>query len=563
MTVALLTLLSLAARAADSDWIDELPTVTTVAHAVAEQLKVDTADWRIDLRGIAVKDDDDLFAVYMVGTLVLMRQIILYKYQGEESLTPERDAKLRCVVAGYLEAELYIGEWVGKRRGYLTTGQKCKDDDCYRRWFRMGISNVRSASYRGRILPRLFPNHPARAAELDQLAQSYAVRAPYLPSPAETLQMEPEAAGLAPAGCSMYGGDANRNGICDHWQDPKSATGAHACRIVLEKVRMAGDGGLRVTLPNGAAPGSTLAFRLLRAASPVIDAGAIEIWPRGASGDAVIQPGEAGGATPYAIVAKGVDLTPDPSHPILLVEVTSAPAAGPVHCEQPLKTWLRSQLTPHPDGLHGPYDTADIAVQGATGEIALRLTLNEVEHGFLVMRDLRKRGYYTTPPTGSTVESEATSGPRFSNEDYARSLRTAFERSCEEMENFAMVALVHTHPPETGFRPLSDLDFPWPNDNFSMLDFNQAIFLRGTEPTRLVPGLDVQTDFERAYVVVTRTGCIKAFAASENFKEELFTQGELEFFGLPVINWLPKTLERYRDYVSRQRQLPSCFRPNP
>jgi hypothetical protein len=141
ITLALLASLALPLQAAE-DWIDELPTVTAVAHAVAEQLKIDTADWRIDMRGVAVKDDDDLFAVYMVGTLVMLRQIILYKYQDEESLTAEREAKLRLAVAAYLEAELYIGEWVGKRRGYLTTAQKCKDDECYRRWFKTGIGNV-------------------------------------------------------------------------------------------------------------------------------------------------------------------------------------------------------------------------------------------------------------------------------------------------------------------------------------------------------------------------------------------------------------------------------------
>jgi hypothetical protein len=205
------------------DWIDELPTVTAVAHAVAQQLKIDTSDWNFDGRGIALKDDDDLFAVYMVGTLVLLRQIILYKYQEESSLTPERETKLRSVVAAYLEAELLVGQGVGMRRGYLTTAQKCRDVDCYRRWFKMGIHNVGGASYRRRILPRLFPCYPERASELDRLAQSYATRAPYMPSPAVTLEMEPDLAGVVPAGCADYGGDGNRNGLCDDWQNPPPA----------------------------------------------------------------------------------------------------------------------------------------------------------------------------------------------------------------------------------------------------------------------------------------------------------------------------------------------------
>jgi hypothetical protein len=52
-TAAFLGLFAVVARAAN-DWIDELPTVTTVAHAVTEQLRVDTADWRFDVRGIAL-----------------------------------------------------------------------------------------------------------------------------------------------------------------------------------------------------------------------------------------------------------------------------------------------------------------------------------------------------------------------------------------------------------------------------------------------------------------------------------------------------------------------------
>jgi hypothetical protein len=239
ITATFLGLHAVTARAA-SDWIDELPTVTTVAHAVTEQLKVDTVDWRFDMRGIALKDDDDLFAVYLVGTLVLLRKLILYKDQEEKSLSrereanPDREAKLQFMVAAYLEAELLIGQAVGNRRGYLTTAQKCRDIGCYRRWFKTGYSNVYiGAAYRARILPRLFPCGD-RAAELDRLAQSNAKQAAFLPSPAETSTIQPELQGVAPAGCCVYGGDANRNGLCDDWQSPPPTTprgnaGASAC----------------------------------------------------------------------------------------------------------------------------------------------------------------------------------------------------------------------------------------------------------------------------------------------------------------------------------------------
>ena len=239
--VGFLGLCAVAAYAA-GDWIDELPKVTAVGHAVADQLRIDTANWRFDERGIALKDDDDLFAVYMVGTLGLLRQIILYKYQEEQSLSPERKAKLRSAVAAYLEAELLIGQGVGTRRGYLTTAQKCRDIDCYRRWFKMGIGNVRGASYRGRILKRLFPCNQERAEALDRLAQSYAGRAPYLPSPAETLTIEPDFVGVAPAGCSAYGGDADHNGLCDDWQDASLS----ACGVIARPDQPVFSGGEQV-----------------------------------------------------------------------------------------------------------------------------------------------------------------------------------------------------------------------------------------------------------------------------------------------------------------------------
>ena len=203
IAVALLALFALAARAEESDWIDELPTVTAVAHAVAEQLKVDFAGWRFDAGGITFtveNDKEEFFALYVVNTLVLLRQIILYKYQEEKSLWEEEEAsedeaeleeeplspetkaklearkgKLRCMVATYLEAELLIGKGVGKRLSSKAAGASCRDDECYRRWFKLGVGSP-GASYRARFLPRLFPRRRL-GRRLDRLAQSYAVRA--------------------------------------------------------------------------------------------------------------------------------------------------------------------------------------------------------------------------------------------------------------------------------------------------------------------------------------------------------------------------------------------------
>ncbi len=540
---------SLAARAAD-DWIDELPTVTVVAHAVADQLKIDTADWRFDVRGIALKDDDDLFAVYMVGTLVMLRQIILYKYQEEKSLSPEREAKLRCAVATYLEAELLIGQMVGKRRGYLTTAQKCGDMECYRRWFKLGVHGVGGASFRRRILPRLFPRNEDRAAELDRLAQFNAARAPYMPSPALTREMEPEVAGLAPAGCSVYGGDGNRNGLCDDWENPEGSSIAFSCGIVLEKVRMAANGGLWVTLAKGPiTPGASAKFRVLRGENPAIDARAIEVWPRDGPGEAVILATEAE-ATLHAIVAKGADLTPDPKHPYLLVEITSSRASAPVHCEQPLKTWLMRQLKGIPSGLHGPYDTADLAVQPA-GQVALAMTTTNFENGFVILRNrgIAKGGYYTTAPTRSGTAGDK---PVFQREDYWNSIATTFAASCEESSSFVLAATVHTHPECRLLNfPYSCINMPGAsNDNFSMMDFNHAIGLIsaptvsfGSRPEQV---LDQQV--EMIYMISAENRCIQKFEPKPDDKP--FEKEDIEESGQA-----PWQFSLYGDYEKRQRRL--------
>lgn len=436
MTAVFLGLFVVAARAA-SDWIDELPKVTTVAHAVTEQLKVDTANWNFDMRGTALKDDDDLFAVYMVGTFVHLRKIILFKYQEEKSLSPERIAKLKSVVAAYLEAELFIGQGVGPgRRGYLTTAQKCRDIACYRRWFKTGYSNVYiSASYRERILSRLFCGD--RAAELDRLAQSYAGRTPYLPSPAETSTIDPEVAGVAPAGCSVYGGDANRNGLCDDWENSTRTA-----------------------------------------------------------------------------------------------------------------------------GLDGPYCSADLAVQGRTGDTALRLTRSDAasaEYGFLILRDLRSAsgGYYTTPPIRSSQPRTTSGQPLFGDTDFGKSLGTAFPPSSKELASFTLVAAVHTHPP--------DLDLPFrggpgadaigfKNDHFSMKDFDLAVRLMDRMPTHFGPGLDIQTDLEKIYVITARNGCIRAFKTKNGDRK--FTEAEM------LLSEVPRSVDLYAQYFDREEEI-HCFKPDP
>jgi hypothetical protein len=557
-TAAFLGLFAVIARAA-SDWVDELPTVTTVAHAVTEQLQVDTADWRFDGRGIALKDDDDLFAVYLVGTLVLLRKIILFKYQEDQSLSPEREEKLRSAVAAYLEAELLIGQAVGTRPGYLTTAQKCRDIACYRRWFKTGYSNVYiSASYRQRILPRLFPCDD-RAAELDRLAQSYAGRTPYLPSPAETQSIPPEVAGVAPPGCSVYGGDANGNGLCEDWEKPAGSRDAQpstasACApIVMDKVRLANGGGLKVTLAkDGGKPGATVAFRVWRSAQPAIPVGVQPVW----TGSAVIQPGTKADSPLQVILAQGAPLAAEPTLPFLVVEVTSGRSPGPVSCEQPLQDWQLRQRAP-PDGLHGPYPDVVEAMKFA-GYLALTLTGNPGESGFVVLRRDPPSGpaiYYTTAPTPTTQPGgvPGISQPKFGIEDYGTSLRNAFRNSCEAIENFVLIGTAHTHPQlwlEPKFMGPGKNPFRYPNDNFSMNDFNQAFQFKDLNGADFGGEVRVRVDFEAIFLLPMRTVCFLKFEPRKG--EPQFSEEDLDSW---TSGLFPLTWDLYLAYVGRQRQL--------
>lgn len=216
--VGTLTVLPLPAYAG-GDWIDEFPPATLVALAAFEELKVTSERDKLDMTR-----DDDSIAINLAGTFVVLRQILFLKYNQEPSLSKEREDKLRRLVAEYEEAELTIGQGANSRHGYITrgppTGMGCKDNDCYRRWFSQHLNaSSGRAEYRQRVLKRLFPCGD-RARELNDLRQRFATTIPFFASPAVTLGVEPPFVGLSSPGCATYGGDANRNGLCDDWEDP-------------------------------------------------------------------------------------------------------------------------------------------------------------------------------------------------------------------------------------------------------------------------------------------------------------------------------------------------------
>lgn len=526
-------MLALFACNARADWLDEMPSVTAVSEAAHEELKVDAQRWK---RPDAVRDEDNI-AVSLVGTLTLLRQILFLKYNDEPPMSPEREAKLKEIYAAYSEAELVIGQGASGRRGYITRdpGRGCRDAACYRRWFENDSSNVRiRAEYRGRVLPRLFPCG-GRAKELYDLYQRHAVDVPHLPSPAVTGRVEPEVAGIAPAGCAAFGGDANRNGLCDDWEKiaqsatpPSGATKSVGIRMLsLKTNHLTPVGGVRVTIaPDSAMPGTTACFRLLRADRPALGAGT-EIW----QGVGRIEAGADPAAPLHAMLADKVSLEVDAKKPFLLLEVTSAPSYGAVSCEQPLPTWEQRHRRPAPNGWHGPYPRTDVAVVPA-GEIALGMTA-DMECGFAIGRDMRSpvAAYYVSPPICGAASTE------FSEDEYRRSMLQGIERSCREITDFALVSYVHTHPES----PVPAIDKR--NDYFSTQDFNQAILQKKQD-----------TLYEKSYMVSKGSRCIEGFVPRADDEELDF----IDRYVFGVAGQIPAFAPQYLKYIGRMETL-RCF----
>lgn len=526
---------------AQNDWIDTFPGVTEVARAAYEELKVTAAKANIDMT-----HDDDSIAVNLAGTFMILRGIAFLKYNEEENMAPEREEKLRKVLAAYEEAELTIGNAAATRNGYIKrappTGQNCKDLTCYRRWFANDILNISgSADYRERILTRLFPCNGLGKTWV-ALRQAVGVQMPHLPSPAVTMAVEEELAGVGPAGCGVYGGDSNGNGLCDAWEAPPNASSAvakvPACGpIELLLVKSAPAGGLTVLIAQeGASRGDSVRFRLLRSAQQTIDATAQEVW----SGDAVIGPGPNNSVNYRTHIADGAPLTADAARPYLLIEVTSKPAQGPVHCEQPLPDWLPRHQNPAPSGLHGPYANVEAALSVA-GSLALQLT-SSAEYGFLVLRERNAPGkYYATAPVRSSQGAVANAfHPFIEPEDYYRSFVQALNGSCTEQNDLQLAALVHTHP-----------DVVTAPKNFSMEDFNQAIgFIPLRSPMFFGAGMGVHSAFEKTVMIDAGDRCVRSFVPMAG--DETFTKAEL------VLGPFPSLLDKYDKYTQRVKKI-GCY----
>jgi len=236
------------AWAAEKDWLDEMPTVPAVVQAV-----------RGDDCTSQFGDDEDRLAAEIVGTLTLLRWIMLFQALEEGGATPPRfptakwvteqasaglekmakprSAKLQLLEAMYMQAELVIGRGTGKRRGFLTTLRKCDTNNsfsmrvgnrnvgCYPYWFHNYLGNTYSSmEHRRQILPKLFAKDLAQNY-LD-LVTRYVLAAPEPYEPSLTLAM-PTGSGYpipGPDYCKPYGGDSNGSGLCDGWECRSSGT---------------------------------------------------------------------------------------------------------------------------------------------------------------------------------------------------------------------------------------------------------------------------------------------------------------------------------------------------
>jgi len=430
MVIALCSLANVAWAADKKDWLDEMPTVPAVVQAV-----------RGDNCTSQFGDDEDRLAAEIVGTLMLLRNIMYLQITEEggvasdpgknspqrtkwiiertgtglKNMPKQRLARFEKYHLEYMQAELVIGRGTGKRRGLLTTRLKCDSDksfsmkvrgqtlDCYRYQFHNLLSNIHpSFDHRRQVLPKLFSKD--RAQHYVALVTRYALAFPALEEPATTLTIP---SGLSieypmPASdyCARqkYGDDLNHNGLCDDWEKP------------LSRTAQAPEAG-RSDCPTS---------------SPALSQSAC-LPP--------IQPSELG-------------------------------------------AFLENQKNEANRGLGnlrlvGGYECIDTAAAAAM--IVIR-ALSDIggsmrEFGLLIMKPKGKEGpYYFTVPVAGPLGECFLEGAVVSGDNYTESRRLAFQNSCENREDFRIVGNIHSHPTR------------WCHvyqNGFSGADFNSAILGMG------------------------------------------------------------------------------------
>ena len=218
----------------------------------------------------------------------------------------------------------------------------------------------------------------------------------------------------------------------------------------------------------------------------------------------------------------------------------ATPAPAPAGCRKPSPTWTKSELN-QPYGLHGPYPSIDdiMMLSKTAGQISLQLTTNSgsSEAGFVILRDRRQQtgGYYTTQPV---LASQGGNRPMVQWDDYKQSWGMAFTDSCENIDNFDIVATVHTHP---------DTLADYPTNHFTADDFNQAVqlkFGKFSATHQIIDCNQAGNDFEMIVMISAVDRRIHTFTPQSG--DQCFWQWQL-----PLLSIRPTLSPLWKSYDSR------------
>ncbi len=216
--IALAGFLASAPVGADTDWLDDMPSVERVAQVAQQEFA-------------ATDDLQDRAATHVATMLFMLRLIMDFKVADEPTMSSVRREHRAQIDATYQRAELAIGLGLGHRRGGMTPAQAkahtegldyrpCTPQGCYEYWLRHEMDIAYAYNYRQRLLPLLFPCD--RAVEFLDLVQKKILSAPVRSSPALTLVLPPDAArrttAIVPASCPLGGRDIDGDRNCFDWE---------------------------------------------------------------------------------------------------------------------------------------------------------------------------------------------------------------------------------------------------------------------------------------------------------------------------------------------------------
>ena len=210
--------LASAPAVAQTDWLDDMPTVERVAQVAQQEFA-------------ATDDLQDRAATHVATMLLMLRVIMEFKAEDEPAMSRERRERMTQIDATYQRAELAVGLGLGHRRGSLTPKQAktftesreyktCAPLDCYAYWMHQQLEAAYAYNYRQRLVPLLFPCD--RAIEFLDLMQKKILSAPVRASPAQTLTISADAArrtaSITPQSCPLGGRDIDGDRDCFDWE---------------------------------------------------------------------------------------------------------------------------------------------------------------------------------------------------------------------------------------------------------------------------------------------------------------------------------------------------------